>query len=474
MGTAYKTFFFLLIPLVFLAAHEGQAASDPAPLSFVGAWEMVVSNSDALKAAQENIAHAEYKQGSAKALYLPEIKLTAAYIHLDDDIKIKPDDLFESMPAGHQIAAISSQLAQKYGLPAAQIGAGLTSTMAEQENFVSAVNAIWPIYTGGRITAAQQIAAGMVDEAGDKLRLERLQQFQHLVDYYFGAVLTRTIHQTRMEVETGLKKHLDHAVMLEKQGQIAKVERMQAEAAYDKAIVERKKAWQDHEIALAALTELLKSNQPVSPADQLFIENSLPEMDTFIQHTLQSHPGLAALAAKQKQAEGLLAAERGRYLPTIALFGNYTLHEDDSLAAKTSPDWLAGLGASLPLIDRSGRRGDHLAAKSSLRRIGHLKNQARSDLKLLVEKTYRQARQALEEYQGLRSSQELAQETVSLRIKAFSQGISTSLDVVDAELFLAQVKTQRAAAMYNHVKALGTLVVISSGPEDFFQYQQGK
>jgi len=126
---------------------------------------------------------------------------------------------------------------------------------------------------------------------------------------------------------------------------------------------------------------------------------------------------------------------------------------------------------SIPLIERDGRSGKVKAAQSTIRKIESLKSQARSDLSVLLEKTYRQAEQALEEYNGLGSSEMLAEETVDLRIKAFSQGLSTSLDVVDAELFLAGVKSQRALALFNHVVALAKLVAISGDLPSFFQYQ---
>lgn len=98
--------------------------------------------------------------------------------------------------------------------------------------------------------------------------------------------------------------------------------------------------------------------------------------------------------------------------------------------------------------------------------------QAKQDLSVLVEKTYKEANQALEEYQGLQSSLNLANENVRLREKAFSQGLSTSLDVVDAELFLASIKTQRLAASYQYITSLTRLLAISGQMSEFNQYQK--
>ena len=197
----------------------------------------------------------------------------------------------------------------------------------------------------------------------------------------------------------------------------------------------------------------------------------MPPLAPFLDKTLACYPGLGVLDSKKKQTAGLIAVEKGKYLPTVAVFGNYSLYEEDDLASKLVPDWVVGVGISIPLLERSGRSGKLEAAKSMVKRINHLRLQAQSDLSVLVEKSYRQAEQALEEYKGLGSSLKLAEETVDLRAKAFSQGLSTSLDVVDAELFLADIKTQRAVAAYNYVITLAKLYSISSQPESFSSYQ---
>ena len=93
------------------------------------------------------------------------------------------------------------------------------------------------------------------------------------------------------------------------------------------------------------------------------------------------------------------------------------------------------------------------------------------DLRLLVEKTYREASQALEEYQGLGSSLALAQENARLRDIAFSQGLSTSLDVIDGRLFLAGIQTQRWLAAYKYVLSLSRLLAVSGQQEDFPLFQ---
>ncbi len=457
--------------LLFCNTLMAIAKTDVNTISFANAWETVAVHNDAIAAAQAHIDEAGHNRDAAKDLYLPEIGISASYIYLDDDVTLTPTDLLESMPAGQQLLPAVAGLGQSYGLSAAALNSGLTSTIAERENLTSSINGKWPIYAGGRIDAAQDIAGGKFKEASRQKDMTVQQQFELLVHYYFGAVLAKQILDTRINVEKGLKTHRDHAILLENQGQIARVERLQSAASYDKAKVESRKASRDLEIATVALTRMLKSEGNVTPADSLFINNNIPSLESFIEKTITHHPGLGILDSKKEQAVGLIKVEKGKYLPTAALFGNYSLYEEDDLASKLTPDWLVGVGVKIPLFERSGRSGKLAAAKSMVKQIYSLQLQTRSDLSVLVEKTYRQANQALEEYLGLGSSLELAEETVKLRVKAFSQGLSTSLDVVDAELFLAGVRAQRSVAVYNYVTALAKLLAVSGALGDFFLYQ---
>lgn len=471
MKKTLKSISACLLTIGILSLLPFQAIAAETLLSFTEAWQKIAKESDTLAAARANLDQAKNKKEAARDLYLPEIELSASYMRLDEEVTLSPNDILSSMPAGNSLAPLLEGVGRSYGLSGSALNTAFTATVTERDNRSASVRGSWPIYAGGRIEAAQDIARGQEREAEKRLEMTGQEQFDNVARYYFGTVLARQVFNTKREVEEGLKKHFDHAVLLEQQGQIAKVERIQAEAAYDKAKVERRKAGRDLEIAGIALTRMLKSTEPITPTDALFIKDTLPPLETFLDQALAGSPGLTILKAKQDQATGLVAVEEGKYYPTVALFGNYSLYEEDDLASKMLPDWVVGIGLKIPLLERSGRSGNIGAAKSAIRQLEHLQNQTRSDLTVLVEKTYRQAEQAIEEYQGLASSLKLAEETVGLRSKSFRQGLSTSLDVVDAEMFLAGVKVQRAAAVYSYVIALAKLLTVSGQMETFFSYQ---
>ncbi|CAH6784424.1 Outer membrane protein [Vibrio chagasii] len=434
-----------------------------APLTFSEAWQILQENNNSLAAQQANVERYQHLQNATGSLNLPSVTLGANYTHLDSDVTINGEQFADSLSGVPSIGLpVPPQIISALG--------GITSTITEQDIFSSSIRAVWPIFTGGRITAAQTAAEGKSEEAQSQLLMEKQARYEDLSKYYFSVILAEDVVKTRQAVEAGLTQHRDFAIKLEQQGQIARVERLQADASLDKAVVERTKAENDLKIAQLALTQILGQSQSVEPSEQLFINKNLPHMDVFIDQTLMTYPGLKILDAKEKQASSLIKAEKGKYYPEVYLYGDYSLYEDDSLASEMKPDWLVGIGVNVPLLDTSGRSDKVAAAHSAVSQVKFLKSQAKQDLTVLVQKTYLEANQAIEEVQGLNSSLSLAQENLLLRKKAFTQGLSNSLEVVDAELYLASIKTQQSAARFKYLISLNKLLALTSEMNAYSSY----
>jgi outer membrane protein TolC len=434
-------------------------------IGFSDAWLLLQQKNNSIAAQRANVGRYQQLEKAEDSLNWPTVTLGANYTRFDDDVTLSGEQIYDSLDSSGQ--AILTGLSSAFGTDLTS----LSSTITRKDMLSSSIRALWPIYTGGRITAAQNYAAGRTDEAQALLKMEEQARYEDLANYYFSAVLAKEVLATRRQVERGLTQHKDFAVKLEEQGQIAKVERLQAEASLAKAVVDRKKAEKDLEIATSALTEILNQNEKVIPQTPLFINQTLPPLSSFTEQTLTTYPGLDILSAKEKQAQSSIKAEKGKYYPEVYLHGAYVAYEDDSLASELTPDWFVGIGVNLPLMDNSGRSKKVQAAQSSVLQVRHLREQAKQDLTVLVKKTYYEAQQAIEEVQGLDSSLALASESLRLRKKSFLQGLATSLDVIDAELYLASIETQQQQARFNYLIALNRLLALSSLSASFSEYE---
>ncbi|KYN84393.1 hypothetical protein ATY35_18300 [Vibrio cidicii] len=452
--------------MIGLLSSSISLACQAAPITFQQAWQLLQDNNHSLAAQRANVVSQEHMQSATRSLDWPSVSIGANYTRLDTDVTLSGEQLMSNttMPA---LNASTGPILQAL-MP---VLSGIETTIAEKDLFSSSIRAIWPIFTGGRISAAQAAAEGKTEEARSQLKMETQARYEDLSKYYFSVVLAKEVLQTRQAVEKGLTQHRDFAIKLEKQGQIAHVERLQAEASLDKARVETRKAQSNLEIAQSALSKILAQSSLVEPAEGLFINHNLPPLSAFTEQTLATYPGLSLLDAKEQQASALIKAEKGKYYPQVYLYGDYSLYEDDSLASEMKPDWLVGVGVNVPLIDTSGRSEKVKAASSMVSQVHSLKAQAREDLSVLVQKTYLEAQQAVDEVIGLESSIRLAKENLDLREKAFNQGLSNSLEVVDAQLYLASIETQQSAARFRYLISLNKLLALSSEMNSFAQYQ---
>ncbi|WP_328590427.1 TolC family protein [Veronia nyctiphanis] len=322
--------------LAFALLSLSVSAANAQTMSFTEAWQQVLQQSDALAAKQANVDYAAQMEQAAYGYNLPKVTLGATYMRLDDDSDFKPSHAINSQ-LSPDVATAINQLLPNFG---ASLDKAFADNVLRDEIFNSSIRAVWPIFTGGKITAGQDIAKAKTEEAKQMLAMEQQAKFEDLTKVYFSTVFAKEVLNTRIESERSLKKHLEHATKMEEQGQIARVERLQAEVSYDKARTERKKAERDLEIANAALRNMVQSNDDVTASTALFVQDTLPSFAPFLSETLATYPGLKVLDAKYDQASGLVKVERSKYAPNVYMFGNYDLHEGDSIVDQIKPDWV--------------------------------------------------------------------------------------------------------------------------------------
>ena len=411
------------------------------------AWQRVQKLNDGLLASSGDIKRAELKQASAESLYLPSVSVSASYTHLD-----KPIGLDLNLP-----------------IPLPGIGSSIPIDFSEQDILLSDLRIMYPLYTGGKIDAASDAYAAKVSESRSKHKMQEDKAFLNLIKLYYGVVISESLYETRKESQTSLELHFEHAQKLKEQGQIAKVELLNAQVKLDSAKIETTKAKHKLEIVTSALHKMIKQNN--SPASLLFVGGEVDSQSHYADESVENFAALGVLDAKDKQALALVDIKKSAWHPQVAAYANVNLYKDDSVLMETMPNWLAGVAVSFELFGRSDRSSDIQAAELLHSKVIHLKAQAKEDLRLAVEKTYNEMSLYKEEFESLSSSLELARENYRLRNIAFSEGLSTSVEVVDAQMFLSGAKTKRFNAAYNYVKSLSQLCVLSGDNELFFKLE---
>lgn len=432
------------------------AWADPPPgtslaLSFADARARMLAGNETARAADEDVAERHEERSAAKGFYWPRVELHAQATHLNDDVILDLDPIRDVINGLHRLPATL--------LPSFE------STFQKQDFWLTSLTVTWPLYTGGKVQAANKAAALQVTDAEQTRRQTTGALSSELVRRYFALRLALRARDVRASVLAGLDTHLSHATALEREGQIARVERLHAEVARRDA--ERQVRSADHDVALArtALASLLASDAPVDPATGLFMASRIEPLDAFIARAMENHPGLARLEAQRGRAAQAVRAEKASWLPTVAAFGMRELHTDD--LTLVSPTWAVGVAATITLFDGMQRGHRVGAARSQERKVDLLRDRARRDIATLVEQKYRSMEKARDEFESLDETLELASEVVRARSRAFEEGMGTSLEVVDARLAVQGLKLQRLAAAYVYDIALAELLEAAGDADRF-------
>lgn len=428
-----------------------------ADMSIQEAWQRTEHKNEGMKASSADVTRAELKKSSAESMYLPSVTITGSYTHLSEPVNIDISDF----------SSKANQLLAKLNVPT-RVPSELD--LSEQDVFLADLQLLWPLYVGGKIDAAQDIYSAQVGEQKAIAQMKKDTEFLKLVKYYYGVVVSVSLYKTRVEAQKALQIHYENAQKLKAQGQIANIELLNAQVKLDASRIETRKAEHKLQIASSALASLTKLNS--QPSSKLFVNDNMQDEDYYKKETQANYAGLKVLDAKAAQSDSLVEIKEAAWLPEVVAVGNYNLYKDDSPIMSTLPTWFAGVMVKIDLLQRKDRSQEVQAAKLLNDKVKYLKLEAIDNLALLVEKTYKEMMSDREEFNSLNSSLALAHENYRLRTVAFKEGLSTSVELVDAQMFLLGAKTKRLNAAYNFVQKLSQLSVLSGDRETFFRVQE--
>ncbi|MCH5313104.1 MAG: TolC family protein, partial [Helicobacter sp.] len=330
------------------------------------------------------------------------------------------------------------------------------------------------LFTGGKKYFANKLSQIALEDANLALKLKELSLFEDCTKLYYGVVLAQQILHTLESANEGHLAHYQNALKLQEKGQIARLETLQAQVNYDKSNIEVQKAKDNLEIAYMALNAILgnESNLPLDVAESIDIKQEalLEKVEYFVNKTLEVYPALQIMDNKIKSANELSHIEFSSFLPDVGLFGSYLINDNSSLLDKAMPHWYVGVGAKWTLLSPNGRIQKYQASKIASLEAQYATSQARKDLKTLCEKTYNEVLSYKTQYISLQSSIELANENLKLRKSAFSQGMSTSTEVSDAQNALSLALIERQSVAYNYTIALARLLTLSDEIERFYGF----
>ena len=391
---------------------------------------------------------------SAKALSGPRVDLIAMHVEGKKEIEIDVPEKIQSAGQLLGYAGMPVSIPSTYG-----INYDLGGPRA-------VVQATWPLYTGGRISAQQDALAHKVREA-EALQSERVEEKDaELAQRYWGVQLARSVVQLRESRLADEEAQVVRAKRFEAKGLISKLERMSVEVSRDTAKREATAAETSARVAETELmAELREKTLPELSTPLFVLTGDLGTLSGWQKKARLNSPLLRKTDAQIQQAQEGVRAAKGNFHPQVFAFGMKNLVKH--YLTPVEPDWMAGIGVKFTLWDNKDRMNDISAAKALVTKATAAREETDNKLMSAVEVAFLRTTEAREEYDLTVSTVALAAENLRLREKSFSEGLSTALDVREARTQLTGAEIAQRAAAYKFVVSWAMLHASSGAMPEF-------
>lgn len=464
-----------LVMLALAAVMQLPAQEQGRTLSLEEALEMTLSDNPAIRAAEFNRRAAQQERRAAIGLRMPQIGITGSYAYLGKDIEI---DL-NNMKA--PVQNLAGQILQSGMIPSdyiPSISQMLSGAMAAswalplQDRSLGFVggDVTVPLWMGGKINAANRAARINEQTARSQGIQQRNALVSELVERYYGLALARQVVVVRQQVVDGVRKHLEDAAALEAQGMISRSEKLYVEFKMSEAERDLQNAQSQVETIAAALNSTIGRTDDYLPVTAMFILERIEPLDHFRTLAAERNPLLDQVDQKRRLAYEGVRAQRSSFLPQVVAMGGMSFY--DYQVSKVLPRWAVGVGVNFKLFDGLNREYKYSAAKQTVRRVEALQDKAGNDISVLVEKLYNQMENYRTQMASIEASLAFAEEYLKTKNAAFLEGMSSSTDLIDAELNLAKVKTERIEAAYRYDVSLAQLLEAAGVSDEFTAYMR--
>ena len=464
-----------LVMLALTAVMQLPAQEQGRTLSLEEALEMTLSDNPAIRAAEFNRRAAQQERRAAIGLRMPQIGITGSYAYLGKDIEI---DL-NNMKA--PVQNLAGQILQSGMIPSdyiPSISQMLSGAMAAswalplQDRSLGFVggDVTVPLWMGGKINAANRAARINEQTARSQGIQQRNALVSELVERYYGLALARQVVVVRQQVVDGVRKHLEDAAALEAQGMISRSEKLYVEFKMSEAERDLQNAQSQVETIAAALNSTIGQTDDYQPVTEMFILERIEPLDHFRTLAAERTPLLDQVDQKRRLAYEGVRAQRSSFLPQGVARGGMSFYAYQ--VSKVLPRWAVGVGVNFKLFDGLNREYKYSAAKQTVRRVEALQDKAGNDISVLVEKLYNQMENYRTQMASIEASLAFAEEYLKTKNAAFLEGMSSSTDLIDAELNLAKVKTERIEAAYRYDVSLAQLLEAAGISDEFTAYMR--
>lgn len=453
-------------------------------------------NSRLRTVSQRSIEIAEAQRDQALSAYWPQLKLGVTATRMDED----PNFIFpaQPLPFGGELGrpfaeAIANAQLAKMGITPDSIGlanynAALNTATVQAMNTLSSsstpaydvklmdrnlvtstLNLIYPLYTGGKVSAVAKQAEIGVDVSREESRQTDLALARDVKQYFYGYLFSKKLHTLGRETLERFEatEILTESLYQNGSGKVKKTDYLRAKLMT---------------AAVRSAIELLKSNEELTRSALVnamglpwntsigLAEAEIPftpygaELEEIVLQAYQHNPQINQVHLGLKAGEEKITEARSGHLPVVAFFGNLN-RVDNSYSGGLMTDenrnsWQIGLSLEMPIFNGFRTTKEVLEARLRLDKLRNESLLLEEGVALQVKNAFLQIARSQGQVKTTKDALDAATENRELNIRAYRQEMVETKDVIEAQLMEFFMHGQYLRALYDHQVNSGDLEFI--------------
>ena len=363
-------------------------------------------------------------------------------------------------------------------LPSADLNAGytrrgavLSSSMPSKKDYgvfsgykndnIAGVSINQSIYTGGANTANLREKQLTMSEQEETLRATRLNVELETKRLYYGLLLAYETKRIAKDLVTQAQVHYEEVKRKFEQGTASRFDVLQSKVQVSLLMPELIHAINSIDLIMAELNQVLglKVLENIKVEDKL--EHSpikITERD-FLKEAYLNKPEMIIQSLGIDINQWAIKFAKAGWLPQVGAGADYNYRSNDfgDMFNNRHSNWNVGVSLSFSLFDGFATKAKVDAARARYAQSLISKDNVADQIAVSVRQDCLDLRQAQSIIDSQRDNLEDAKEALMISEVRYNNGVGINLDVLDAQVSLAQVQQNLASGIYDYIIAKADL-----------------
>jgi outer membrane protein TolC len=319
-----------------------------------------------------------------------------------------------------------------------------------------------PIFMGQAYTGIVMSKLGL--ELSNLTYEETLAQIRlNTTKAFLDVLLTRETEKFIKQSYENALRNLENASKLNKQGLLSNFEYMSAQVEVEKIKPNVLQAEYTYQTALNFLKSLLNlssddSIEVVGSIESFFTSKTLPQLDSYV---VENTFTLKKLGLQKQIADKNIMLQRWGHFPSLVAFGSYQIQTQAEDYNFNAYRWVksasVGLTLSFPIFSGFSVKSRVEQAEIQSKQLEETINYTKKQLDIAITNTKNRMATALEKIEAQKLNREKARVNYRIAEVRYNEGMSTQLEISNANVNLLSAELSYAQSIYEYLVAQAEL-----------------